>query len=250
MHTNPTPAAPGPMLGHIKLAALIIFAGLCLLLSVRLVQGGLALGVVGWFPVLAVAGYVAADLVSGVVHFLADNFAEADTPLVGPTFVRPFREHHTDPTGITRHGFVETNGNNVIVSLPFLVPVLLWVPVTSSVSAWVIGAFILCFLFAVFLTNQFHKWAHEPDPPAIARRLQAAGLILSKSHHDVHHTSPFNTHYCITVGLWNPLLQRLRVFDRAERAMRRWIPGTDPRLRVEREAEAHAALLAGESAHG
>ena len=28
-------------------------------------------------PVLAVAGYVLADLVSGMVHFLADNFAEA-----------------------------------------------------------------------------------------------------------------------------------------------------------------------------
>ncbi len=241
-----------PVIGQVKLAALVVFSVLCAILGLQVVHGGLQLGVLWWLPVIAVVGYVLADLVSGIVHFLADNFAETDTPIVGRAFVRPFREHHTDPTGIVRHGFVETNGNNVIVSLPVILPVILWVPIQSNAIAWAVGAFTFFFILAVFLTNQFHKWAHEPEPSTFVRRLQATGLILTKHHHDVHHASPFDTHYCITVGLWNPMLERAQVFERLERAIRRWVPGTDPRSRVVREAEARARELssAAERLHG
>ncbi|MEO7522409.1 MAG: fatty acid desaturase CarF family protein [Gemmatimonas sp.] len=190
-----------------------------------------------WTAAAAVlAGYLVADLLSGVVHFLADNFGSPETPFLGQGFVLPFRQHHVDPLGITRHGFFNANGNNALVCLPVLVPVVLFVPVTTSAVGYVAGVFSFVMLFAVFLTNQTHKWAHMETVPRPVRWMQDAGLILSKSHHSIHHERPYNTHYCITVGAWNAMFERFRVFDRVERAIRQWVPGTDPRTRVDQDA--------------
>lgn len=196
-----------------------------------------------WTVILTViAAYLLADLLSGIVHFLADNFGSPETPFVGQGFVLPFRQHHVDPLGITRHGFFIANGNNALVCLPVLIPVAVFVPVTSSATGYLAGVFTFVTLLAVFLTNQTHKWAHMDVVPVPVRWLQQAGIILSSSHHDIHHRRPYNTHYCITVGAWNSLFERFRVFDHCERLIRRWMPGTDPAPRVEQDAATELML--------
>ncbi len=72
-------------------------------------------------------------------------------------------------------------------------------------------------------------------PPARVAWLLRWAVILSREHHDVHHKSPYDTYYCITVGLWNPLLDETQFFERTERLLRHVIPSTDSPLRVERE---------------
>src|SRR5918993_2422501 len=79
-------------------------------------------------PILAVLAYLAADFLSGFVHFLADNFGSYDTPIIGPNFIEPFREHHVDPKGIVGNDFVDANGNNSLASLPFMLGVWVIVP--------------------------------------------------------------------------------------------------------------------------
>ncbi len=235
--TRTRDAPPG--LRIIQGVGYLLFFGLMAVLALWLVRGYTALGN-GWLVVvIAVTGYLAADLASGIVHFLADNFGSPDTPVVGPGFVLPFRQHHDDPTGIVQHGFFATNGNNVLVCLPVLLPVMLLVPITTSPAGYLAGVFTFVMLAAVFLTNQTHKWAHMDidQVPRPVRWLQRAGLVLSKTHHEVHHQRPYNTYYCITVGVWNPVFDRFRIFDRLERLIRRWVPGTDPRSRVEQDME-------------
>jgi len=109
------------------------------------------------------------------------------------------------------------------------------VPLETTYYGHLFGIFSFFLCFAAFLTNQFHKWAHMDVPPAFVGRLQAWGMILSKEHHDIHHESPYDTYHCITTGFWNPLLDRTHLFERAEHLIRRPVPGTDPRLRSERE---------------
>ena len=80
------------------------------------------------------------------------------------------------------------------------------------------GALMFSIALLTLGTNQFHKWAHsEPaELSPLVRGLQRAGLILSPEHHKTHHTAPFETYYCITHGMLNPLLARTGFFRRAE----------------------------------
>jgi hypothetical protein len=197
------------------------FAVLCGALALRLaaLDWGIAQLLVA--GTAAAAGYLLADLVSGLVHWFCDTFFQVTTPVIGQAFIRPFREHHDDPLSITRHDFLEVNGNNCLALLPLLAGVLL---VSGSASPSLAGMFgqtlALTFALATFATNQFHKWAHQEQPSALVRRLQASGLILSPEHHARHHSRPYRQAYCITVGWLDPLLDRHRLFERIEAAVR------------------------------
>jgi hypothetical protein len=205
-----------------EVLALVGAAAAAALLAVRVACSvdGPADGVLVTAALLA--GWVAADLVSGVVHWWADRIAAEDFPVLGPLFVRPFREHHEDPTSICRHDFVATNGNTGMVVLAFLVAACAWTP-RGELSAGALFSSAGCLGLAVWsgLTNQIHQWAHEPSPPRVVRRLQGAGLLLKPAHHARHHRAPFARCYCITAGWLDPLLDGLGLFPALERALGR-----------------------------
>lgn len=155
------------------------------------------------------AGYLLADLGSGVVHFLFDRFFSLTTPLLGENFVSPFRLHHSDPKHITTHGFIETNGNNCLAACAALI-ILCLIPFDYTVG-WHLFTVAL-FVFAsigTFATNQFHKWAHLQNPPPVVAWLQEKHLILPRDHHQLHHTYPYDVHYCITTGWLNSFLLKI-----------------------------------------
>ncbi|GAB4424583.1 MAG: fatty acid desaturase CarF family protein [Turneriella sp.] len=196
-------------------AALLLFtAGVIYLLidtlAARNIPGGIVL------LVIALTAYLAADLVSGIVHFLADNFGNAETPLVGRMFVFPFREHHNDPLAITRHSFLETNGASCLVALPLLFATIAF---TDGAEQAALRLWIFSFLLAVFFTNQIHKWAHMVNPPRAVRFLQSCRLILSPRSHAIHHTAPHDSYYCITAGWLNLPLARSGVFSHIARLL-------------------------------
>lgn len=169
--------------------------------------------------VAAFLGFLAADFVSGFVHWMADSWGSTELPLLGPALIRPFREHHVDPKAITRHDFIETNGNNCLISLPVLLATAL-MPLDHP---WLLGAavFMASMVWFVMLTNQFHKWAHleEGEAPKLIAALQASRLILSRPHHQLHHTAPYHTYYCITTGWLNWPLHHSRFFRGLERVI-------------------------------
>ncbi|WP_426572036.1 fatty acid desaturase CarF family protein [Aquihabitans sp. McL0605] len=217
----------------IELVAIVVWIGCTAVLAVRVIAAAadqLSLGVVLGMVLAAGAAYLAADFLSGLVHALCDNLGSVETPVVGQKFIRSFREHHSDPLDMTRGDFVRVNADNFLVCLPVLIPVLLWVDVDEHLFA---ATFVLALTGLVIVTNQIHKWAHiarigEPVPASVGW-LQRRGVILSPEHHDIHHTPPHESHYCITSGVTNPFLTRIGfwpVLMRGCRAVGRHLPGS------------------------
>lgn len=171
-----------------------------------------------WLTVLlgVVAGYLLADLLAGSVHWIADRFFDPATPMIGPMLIAPFREHHEDALGITRHDFFEVSGNNALLTTPLVAFIATRPEPAGSLPQFfiVLGASLT---LALFVTNQFHSWAHSPSPPPFVRKLHAWGLILTPRRHARHHCSEHDRAYCVTSGLLNPLLDRIRFFQQLER---------------------------------
>lgn len=166
-------------------------------------------------------GYLVADFFSGLVHWGFDRFGAVDTPLLGPNFVKPFRHHHVDPKDITRHDFIETNGNNCLATV---IPLALFCFLPLDFDNAGVLFFVSMITFAavfIFGTNQFHKWSHEDEPPTLVAWLQEKHLILPRDHHQLHHTFPYETHYCITTGWMNGFLVKVRFWSTMERLLER-----------------------------
>ena len=183
---------------------------------------------------------VLGDLVSGLVHWTADTYFSEETPIIGQSLVKPFRLHHLYPRDICTHDLVTTVGNVCIIAVPVLAVCisLLWLWEDSSWLAFLILCIALMSL-ATVLTNQFHKWAHQEAPSRFVRFLQRTRVVLRPSHHQVHHTKPFNMHYCITNGWLNPLLNKLRFFRGLEAGLR--LVGIEVATAAERSEDATKA---------
>jgi ubiquitin-conjugating enzyme E2 variant len=202
-------------------AASIATAALLLgVLVWRLAQTFVAVRDFGLLLAAAAAGLLAADFASGAAHWFCDTFFEEDTPLIGRRLIAPFREHHRDPLAMTRHGFLEMNGNNCLALVPLLaLAVLLWPAAPATPSGRFAAFFVACFFLSTVATNRFHGWAHDPAPPAAVRWLQERGLILAPKRHGRHHAAPYAQAFCVTNGWLNPLLDGLGFFHAAERAL-------------------------------
>ncbi|ESO85070.1 hypothetical protein LOTGIDRAFT_221531 [Lottia gigantea] len=180
----------------------------------------------------AVLGIVTADFMSGLVHWGADTWGSVDLPIIGKTLLRPFREHHIDPTSITRHDFIETNGDNFAIVIPGLAYIAygftfhsLEVIQSNTNTYWYI------FLLAIFIsiTNQCHKWSHTYfGLPRYITIFQDLHIILPRKHHRIHHVSPHETYFCITTGWLNYPLEAIRFWPVLENVIEKYT-GCKPR---------------------
>ena len=156
-----------------------------------------------YLPLAALCGWLLADLSSGLVHWALDTFGSVRTPVLGPAFIRPFREHHAEPEAMTRHDFIEVNGASCLGCLPLLL--------LSLFLEDFLHALVLFTCLGILLTNQCHKWAHlSPDKNSfLVKKLQQLGIVLRPSEHLKHHTPPYDSHFCTASGWLNRPLDML-----------------------------------------
>ena len=167
---------------------------------------------------LTVPVLLAADLAAGLLHWFADTFFTRTTPLLGPTLIHAFRDHHRDPTAIVRRSLTEVSGQNCAACVVLLLPGLGLDPAQPGERVALAG--LLLFTLAIALTNLFHRWSHAERVPWLVGRLQRSGLVLSPARHALHHSGAHDRAYCVTTGWLNRPLDAIGFFAALERAIR------------------------------
>jgi ubiquitin-conjugating enzyme E2 variant len=179
-----------------------------------------------WSLPVIVGAALAADLVSGLVHWTADTWFSETTPLLGRRFLRPFRVHHVNPDDFLHRDAIDCNGDVAMLNIPILGLALL-VPDTALSAVASLG--LTAFAVVSLPTNQVHQWAHMPSPPSAVRWLQCRGILLSIEAHAQHHRKPYVANYCIATGWCNRWLTAVNFFPSCERLVTR-VTGLQPRV--------------------
>jgi ubiquitin-conjugating enzyme E2 variant len=173
-------------------------------------------------------GALGADLVTGLVHWACDTWADEQTPWVGVGLIQGFREHHREPDAMVEHDWIEVNGEVATAACAGFG--LLTLPASQSALGGhvFVYACLYSLISLVALTNQLHKWAHMCEPPVLIRMLQRTGLILSPARHSVHHSALHTSSYCISTGWLNGPLDAVGFWRILERTITH-ATGVEPR---------------------
>ncbi|BBN13551.1 palmitoyl-[glycerolipid] 3-(E)-desaturase [Marchantia polymorpha subsp. ruderalis] len=161
--------------------------------------------------VSALAAYSLSDLGTGVYHWGVDNYGDAKTPVFGSQ-IDAFQGHHKRPWTITKRQFA----NNIhAIARPVA---LFLAPFLALPSNPALDTFLGLFLGFVVMSQQFHAWSHmkKSQLPPLVIALQDRGILVSRKMHGAHHRSPYDINYCIVSGLWNPFLDKNRIFPSLE----------------------------------
>ncbi len=158
-------------------------------------------------------GWLLADLLTGIVHWVMDRFGKESWPVVGPLIIRANNEHHADALDFLGASLLKRNRG-------------LWVLVALISGIWVftLGPSVLwaTTTLVATLSGEIHVLAHRPGKPGLVMRtLRAAGLVQSPAQHARHHRAPNSACYCVVTNWLNPALDELGVWSRLERVMGR-----------------------------
>jgi len=157
--------------------------------------------------VIAIAAL--ADFLAGVVHWAEDAYFTEDTPVIGSLFIRPNIVHHHFPRYFTRLSWWQSSWDLALIGAALLL------------IAWPLGWLgwqLVLFVALSVNANEVHKWSHRTraENGRLISKLQDWRILQTPRHHGLHHSDPKNTYYCPITNLVNPLLERVKFWDRLE----------------------------------
>lgn len=157
-----------------------------------------------------IAGWIAADFGSGVLHWSVDNYGNGRTPVMG-NIIAAFQGHHSAPWTITYRGFC----NNVWkLCIPFGVPTVAAISYLAGPENPMVSLFFAVFCSTEILSQELHKWSHmtKNEVPAWVNMLQDLGISIGRVSHAQHHLAPYDGNYCIVSGFCNETLDKSGFF--------------------------------------
>jgi hypothetical protein len=183
----------------------------------------------------ALAGWYAADLMSGAIHMYmdyrpsragigldrlffyegprnsADYVAMRDAVFgqLGPLerLIYDFKNHHPRPDALGRRTMVHQIGSTIaFTTLPVALLANL-VLVTMGLAAWAMAG-LVAFLIGASFAQYFHGTLHRSDVPPPVRAMRATRLLMRPEDHVAHHRTLAQDFSTIN-GWSNPALNRV-----------------------------------------
>jgi len=147
------------------------------------------------------AGWLIADLLSGLGHWIGDSYLLERLGLE-KLFAGANVDHHARPLDIVHQGVLKRNATAWAGTVLF---VSLWLLLLSP--SWVLAGAAAGGL----IVSEVHRWAHSPSrAPRAVRWLQKTGLLQSPRHHAAHHRPPHSVRFCLLTNWLNLALDSLR----------------------------------------
>jgi hypothetical protein len=163
---------------------------------------------------------MAADFISGFVHWLEDAYAHPGMALVGG-IARDNLRHHEKPREFISKSWWESSWDLCLLGLA---------AITAAVLTHHFSSYVLLLAVLVINANQIHKWAHSNrlETPRPVRWLQQRGVMQTPRHHALHHSGERNSHYCVITNMLNPALEAIG-FWRTLESLIKSLAGVSPR---------------------
>lgn len=154
-------------------------------------------------------GYLFADFLVGIYHWVKDSYFSPHTPIIGKTFIWNSRLHHVKPRYVVQFPDWNLFKDSAKWTLIWMAP---W---------FIFGGFTL-FNLSLFLTISMndivHKYAHTLDNerPKWVWFLQTMRVFQTHDEHHSHHIEPHEVNYCPISSLVNPILEKINFWKRLE----------------------------------
>ncbi len=165
-----------------------------------------------WYVLQVFLLWVAADFITGVIHWWEDTYGNPKWKILGKFVVEPNLVHHKQP-----HKLLEGSYWNRINTSFFAALMIGGILTLFSLLTWQV---VVCLLFCV-QGNQVHAMSHLPDRTTgkFINWLQKTGIFQSKKMHRWHHKAPYETNFCVRSDYVNPILNKIHFWRSLEIAI-------------------------------
>lgn len=156
-----------------------------------------------------ITGYLIADFIMGVYHWIKDTYFSPFTPIIGKTLIWGSRLHHIRPRYVIEFSDRDLFWSSAKWTLIWMVPLSYFTGIT---------VFMVVLFLIISLNDVIHKYAHMLDieRPKWITFMQNIYLIQSHDDHHLHHISPHEINYCPITPYVNIFLEEINFWKKME----------------------------------
>lgn len=162
-----------------------------------------------WYAFQVFLLWIAADFITGIIHWWEDTYGNPNWPLLGKYVVEPNLVHHKQPNKLLEGSYWNRINTSFIAAAA--IGAILWL---LGLRFWQI---YVCLLFCT-QGNEVHAMSHRPDriTSKFTEWMQKSGLFQNKRSHRWHHKAPYETNFCIMTDYVNPIVNKLDLWKKLE----------------------------------